>query len=70
MELIGYLINKYQGQNIFHIIFRLSPRHWIAVKRNGGKYRFLDSREGNREGVDKEEAEKNINEMLNANNHA
>jgi hypothetical protein len=43
--LVGFLINKFQGSSFLHSLLRISPRHWMAVRRVGDKYQFLDSKE-------------------------
>lgn len=43
-KLVGYLVNKYLDESIFHKILRISPRHWIAVRRVKERYHFMDSK--------------------------
>jgi hypothetical protein len=35
MELVGFLINRYRKETLLHKVFRVSARHWMAVKRRG-----------------------------------
>lgn len=35
MELVGFLINRYREETLLHKVLRISPRHWMAVKRRG-----------------------------------
>jgi hypothetical protein len=42
---VGFLINRYKKETVLHKVFRVSPRHWIAVKRRGDMYQVMDSQE-------------------------
>lgn len=46
-KLVGYLINIYTSSGLLNKIFRISPRHWIAVKNINDKFYFLDSKKSN-----------------------
>jgi hypothetical protein len=64
LELVGFLINRYREETILHKLLRVSPRHWMAVKRRGEQYQFMDSKEEDYQLFRREEAEKRIIEVL------
>lgn len=64
LELVGFLINRFKKETVLHKVLRISPRHWIAVKRRGDLYQVMDSQEEDYQIFKREETEKRIIEML------
>ena len=65
-QCVGLLVNVRVGSifSILQKIFRISDRHWLAVRRVGKQFYWMDSKEEEAKTMSENELEKVIGEMM------